>query len=121
VICALNLPACAAPHATPAPVSSATPQASATLIRPTPTGYVTVHVSNYQFAPDTLTVKAGTQITWLNDGPEIHTVSSLQNGPLNSGPININEIYTFTFIQPGQYAYHCVLHPVMTGMITVTP
>lgn len=39
------------------------------------TSYSTVMIQNYTYAPNTLTVKAGTNVTWINQDSTIHDVS----------------------------------------------
>ena len=49
-----------------------------------------VTIQDFTFKPSTLTVKAGTTVTWINSGPSAHTVTSdtmiFQSGDL-SGPM----------------------------------
>ncbi len=78
-----------------------------------------VEIRGFAFEPGTLTVKAGTTVTWTNLDSSTHTVDS-DNGDWASGDLSINETYSKTFDEPGTYAYHCGIHPEMTGVIEVT-
>lgn len=80
-----------------------------------------VEINNFDFAPGNLSVKKGTTVTWTNKDSVAHTVTSDdEGGPLDSGNFGQNETFSFTFNEVGSFAYHCVLHPQMTGTVTVT-
>ncbi|GGU69904.1 hypothetical protein GCM10010502_21580 [Kitasatospora aureofaciens] len=87
-----------------------------------PVGANAVTIKNFAFAPATLTVKAGTKVTWSNTDPDAHTVTSKQGsgGPLQSTALATNDAYSYTFTQPGSYAYYCTIHPFMTATVVVT-
>jgi plastocyanin len=79
----------------------------------------TVHVSNFTFGPQKLSVKAGQAVTWVNDDDIPHTIAS--TGLLfKSKVLDTGDTFSFTFTRPGAYAYYCSLHPHMTGTIIVT-
>jgi len=76
---------------------------------------------NSRFQPNTLTVKVGTTVTWINQDNFIHTVTSgtspsEKSGLFDSGDLSGGETFSFTFDQPGTYDYFCVPHYSM-GMI----
>ncbi|MFA5107700.1 MAG: cupredoxin family copper-binding protein [Patescibacteria group bacterium] len=75
-----------------------------------------VTISNFAFSPATLTVTAGTAVTWVNNDSVTHTVTA---SAFNSGDLAPGQTYTFTFSTPGTYAYSCSIHPTMTGTIIV--
>ncbi|VVE77789.1 cupredoxin domain-containing protein [Pandoraea sputorum] len=79
-----------------------------------------VHIDNFTFSPATLTVKAGTRVTWTNRDDEPHTVTSSSNPrTFASGALDTDGTFTFTFDKPGTYPYFCAIHPHMTGVIVV--
>ena len=78
---------------------------------------IEVKIDNFTFAPRTLTVKAGTTVTWINEDDIPHTVVS--TGHFRSKPLDTGDKFTFTFAKAGTYLYHCTLHPHMTGKIVV--
>jgi amicyanin len=83
---------------------------------------VDVKIDNFSFAPATLTVKAGTQITWTNADDIPHTVVSLDQSndqSFKSKVLDTDEKFTFTFSKPGTYSYFCSIHPKMTGKVVV--
>jgi plastocyanin len=82
----------------------------------------TVAIKNFAFDPATITVKAGTTVTWTNSDQDPHTVTSDgKAGPLNSKPLNQGDTYQYTFAVPGTFSYLCTIHPFMTATVTVTP
>jgi plastocyanin len=79
---------------------------------------VNVKIDNFSFTPATLTVKAGTQITWTNADDIPHTVVS-DSQEFKSKVLDTNETFTFTPSKPGTYSYFCSIHPKMTGKVVV--
>ena len=80
-----------------------------------------VSINNFAFSPKDITVKKGTTVTWTNNDSVTHTVQETdgKSGP-KSNDLARGETYTYTFIAAGTYAYHCSIHPDMTGTVTVT-
>lgn len=75
-----------------------------------------------EFMPNTLTVPVGTRVTWVNRSVETHTVTSdtgLFDNQLYLGG-SISDSFSYTFTEPGTYAFHCRPHSTMTGKIIVT-
>ena len=77
-----------------------------------------ISIKNFDFAPMSLTVKAGTTVTWKNLDEEPHTVTS-EEGLFRSGGLDEDETFSFTFTKPGTYKYDCSIHPQMHGTIIV--
>lgn len=77
-------------------------------------------IQNYTFSPETLTVMAGTTVTWVNHDQVPHTVVE-KDQQFHSSALDTDDRYSFTFTTPGVYPYFCTLHPTMTGTITVAP
>ncbi|MFH8384837.1 cupredoxin family copper-binding protein [Kitasatospora sp. NPDC018058] len=100
--------------------ASAVPQTVLTAVPKAPAaGAQQVTIANYAFAPSTLTVSAGTTVTWTNSDSDTHTVTSSGSGPLDSGTLNHGASYSYTFTTPGTYAYICSIHPFMHGTVVV--
>ncbi|MBV8775852.1 MAG: cupredoxin family copper-binding protein [Alphaproteobacteria bacterium] len=79
-----------------------------------------VTIDNFTFAPATLTVTAGTKVTWTNKDEEPHTVVSADGGKtFKSEALDTDDKFSFTFAKPGTYKYFCSIHPHMTGLIIV--
>ena len=77
-----------------------------------------VKIDNFTFAPQRVTVKAGTTVTWINDDDIPHTVAS-STKLFKSKTLDTKDKFSFTFTTPGSYEYFCSLHPHMTGAIVV--
>ncbi|NEU14206.1 cupredoxin family copper-binding protein [Methylobacterium sp. BTF04] len=80
---------------------------------------VVVHIDNFTFGPDTITVAPGTAVTWINGDDIPHTVVA-KDRLFRSKALDTEDRYTFVFTQPGKYPYFCSLHPHMTGTVVVT-
>ncbi|HEV8083781.1 MAG TPA: plastocyanin/azurin family copper-binding protein [Chitinophagaceae bacterium] len=87
---------------------------------PVTPGPGTVSISGMAFKPSTLTVKAGTKITWTNNDGFAHTVTSDDGSTFNSGNVAAGGVFTFTPSAAGTINYHCNIHSSMTATITVT-
>jgi plastocyanin len=85
---------------------------------PTPSTANQVMVENFSFQPGTLTVKAGTTVTWVNHDDEPHTVNE-NNKIFKSGTLDTDAKFSYKFTSPGAYSYFCSLHPRMTGQVIV--
>jgi plastocyanin len=86
----------------------------------------TINVLNDAFSPSTITVAAGTTVTWSwGQGAVNHNVAPDATEPPRSGnPENGPNSYQFTFNTPGTYRYHCEVHGApggigMSGTVTV--
>jgi plastocyanin len=77
-----------------------------------------VVIKDFMFMPATLTVKAGTTVTWANKDEEPHTVFS-DSGLFRSGAIDTGEVFSFKFDKPGTYHFLCTIHPRMVGTVVV--
>jgi plastocyanin len=76
-----------------------------------------IDIRDFAFAPTELRVAAGTEITWTNRDPAPHTVTA-DDGSFDSGEIAPGETYSIA-LEAGSVAYACLIHPTMTGTITV--
>jgi plastocyanin len=78
-----------------------------------------ITIDNFSFAPPTLTVAAGTEVTWVNHDDIPHTVVSEDKTTFKSRALDTDEKFSFTFSKPGTYTYFCSIHPKMTAKIIV--
>ena len=79
----------------------------------------TIEIKDFAFNPQTLTVKAGEKITWINRDEEPHTVVSVEKQFKKSTALDTDQEFTITADVPGTYTYFCSVHPKMTGRIVV--
>ena len=77
-----------------------------------------VEIKDYAFTPATLTVAAGTTVTWTNDDTVPHTATA-SDGSFDSGNLNPGQSFSFTFSTPGNHPYVCQYHAGMQGTIVV--
>jgi plastocyanin len=108
-----------------------------------------VNIAVLEFLPEAVSVEVGEAVTWEWNGPEPHSVTFLEPGQelpppgsdpalfeptpptgpydgstfVNSGlqPLGPDAPAPFemTFAAAGEYPYFCVIHPLMTGALTV--
>jgi plastocyanin len=77
-----------------------------------------IWIKGSAFGPSSITISAGTTITWTNKDAVVHTVTS-DNGLFDSGNLTINSTFSRQFTTPGTYPYHCTPHPAMTATVIV--
>jgi len=92
-----------------------------------------VGIERLAFQSDDLAVDVGATVTWTNEDPGAHTVTSgtVEQTPIGttevdadgafaSGEIERDATFSFTFDEPGTYSYFCEIHPAtMRGEIQV--
>jgi plastocyanin len=94
-----------------------------------------INLSSLMFNPSTTTVQVGTTVTWRNDEPITHTVTSgryegvdkttgLRSEQYPDGTFNAKlggkgKTFSFTFTKPGSYTYYCDIHQGMNATIVV--
>jgi len=82
-----------------------------------------VSVKLFQFQPAELEIKAGTTVTWINEDDIGHTITSgnpeNKDGRFDMRLAGKGASFSFTFTQPGTYAYFCNRHQSMRGQIRV--
>ena len=79
-----------------------------------------VKIANFTFDPPTLTVKAGTTVSWVNADDIPHVVLE-KDGKFRSPALDTDDKFSQTFSTTGTVEYFCAIHPHMTGKIVVTP
>lgn len=82
-----------------------------------------VAIRNFDYHPDTVRVKPGAQVTWLNcedAGIDAHTSTST-TGVWQSRYLEPGESWTRTFNEPGTFPFFCEPHPFMRGVVIVAP
>lgn len=81
---------------------------------------VDVKIDNFSFGPASVTVSAGSTVTWTNRDDIPHTVVSSDDPKVfKSKVLDTDEKFSFTFTKAGTYAYFCSVHPKMTGKVVV--
>src|SRR5215813_11975870 len=113
--------------ATPTSPASSTPAPSPSPATPSASGGPSSSVSipvgasvlgTAAFAPDGLTVDAGTTVTWTNTDSVAHTSTSDATG-WDSGIVAPGGQFSHSFQTAGTFRYHCAIHPGMVGTVVV--
>ena len=86
---------------------------------------VDVDIRGGEYIPASLTVEENTTVTWTNYDEVSHTVTGT-GGLFDSGRIEQNETFNYTFADTGTYPYGCTLNAStrrvpMQGVVIVVP
>lgn len=92
-----------------------------------PRGAASVMIKNFEFAPQTLTIAGGGIVRWINADVANHQISSggverdrpRPDGRISSPLLFRGDEFTVTVTTPGEYPYHCAVHPFMRGTVVV--
>jgi plastocyanin len=77
-----------------------------------------VSIDNFTFSPQTLEIRAGTNVVWQNADDVPHTVRSTV-GLFRSEALDTDDRFERVFLERGTYEYYCGVHPHMTGKVVV--
>lgn len=111
---------------------------------PPPANGVNIVIKDFSFTPDSVKIKAGTVVQWVNSGASFHHVISDDGGatfdagslapptggtdPYGDPTTTPGGSFQHTFSTPGTFRYHCSNHPPtaaayanFTGVIVVEP
>jgi len=86
---------------------------------PAPASPTVVHIKNFAFSPSPLTIKTGTTVHFINDDPVAHTVTATDSKAFDSGNMDQNAKWSYTFTKAGTYTYLCTYHTYMKGTVIV--
>ena len=75
-------------------------------------------ISDFQFAPATVTIDVGDTVTWANEGPTPHSATA-DDGGFDTGIFDAGQSRSQTFDEAGTFSYFCTPHPNMQGTVTV--
>lgn len=78
----------------------------------------TVRIEGMSFVPETLAMRTGDRVVWVNGDFVPHTATAT-GGTFDSGSIAPEGSWTYEARQPGNYPYFCALHTTMSGRIVV--
>jgi len=78
-----------------------------------------VAIKDYAFQKPSITVVAGSTVTWTNSDDDPHTVVA-DDKSFDSMGLGQGDVWSHTFAKPGTYHYHCGVHPFMKGTVVVT-
>jgi plastocyanin len=78
----------------------------------------TVIIEGTRFQPETLTVRAGDTIVWVNKDLFPHSATA-SNSSFNSQAIAAGASWRYTPKKKGEFAYTCIFHPTMKAALLV--
>lgn len=85
-----------------------------------------ITITSQGFDPQTLLIKKGTRVTWINQDTSLHQLSSdphpLHSSlpSLSSSALQKNQSYSFTFDSTGNFTYHDEKNPLkLKGTVVV--
>ncbi len=81
--------------------------------------------TNECFIPSPVNIAIGDMVTWVNDDTAAHTSTSgsAADGPdgnWDSSLVMVDQSFSHTFDEAGEFPYFCMVHPWMTGMVIVS-
>ena len=77
----------------------------------------TVTIENMRFTPQTLTVRRGDRVVWINKDLFSHTATAPR--VFDSKSIAPDASWTHVAGRAGRYDYLCILHPTMKATLVV--
>jgi plastocyanin len=77
-----------------------------------------VQIADFAFSPASITVAAGSTVTWTNGDSAGHTVTA-DDGTFDSSTIANGDTFSQAFPDAGSFAYHCAIHPNMKATVVV--
>lgn len=106
---------------------SSAPESAPAAVTPSSNQGIVIMVDENGFSPATITVPAGTEVTFNNTGSSPHQPASAVHPTHQQLPgfdalrgLRPGESYSYTFTKVGTWKYHDHLNPSRTGSITVT-
>ena len=94
--------------------------ARATVTAPAPiraAGSATVTIRGFAYRPETITVRRGTRVTWVDRDAANHTVTFDHGRDL--GNVDKGQHKSVVFRKRGSLSYICQYHPFMKGRVIV--
>jgi plastocyanin len=81
----------------------------------------TVAIDNFVFVPGSLTVRAGTKVTWTNQDASPHAIKDKSVLATPESPqLAQGDTFSITYPKAGAYPYICGIHNYMIGSVEVT-
>jgi len=99
------------PTPAPATASTAAPMPAASPVS-------LIHIKNFAFVPDTVTIHPGSTVRFVEDDETPHTVTATDHS-FDSGNLNQKDSWRHTFTTEGTYTYFCSYHTYMKGTVVV--
>jgi plastocyanin len=78
-----------------------------------------ISIRDFKFSPDTISVRNGARVRVTNSDSAPHTVTADDGHSFDSGTVQPGASASIQVPGAGTYAYHCTIHPFMTGTLVV--
>jgi plastocyanin len=102
-----------------APGAAQSPAATASVApSPEPSPISTIHIKNFAYVRDTVTIHPGQTVRFVEDDETPHTVTAMDHS-YDSGNMNQKDKWSHAFAKEGTYKYFCAYHPYMKGTVIV--
>ena len=75
-----------------------------------------VTIAGFAYSPNPITIRVGDTVRWTNQDAAPHTATG---SGFNTGTMSTGASRSVTFHSAGTFAYHCTIHPTMTGTVVV--
>ena len=85
---------------------------------PAPSPVSAIHIKNFAYVPDTVTIHPGQTVRFIQDDETPHTVTAADHS-YDSGNLSQKDTWKHTFAAEGTYKYFCAYHPYMKGTVIV--
>jgi plastocyanin len=79
------------------------------------------------FSPDITNVSIGSNVTWINNDSQFHTITSgidpddpIVGQKFESEALSPKETFSYISNETGTFSYFCQLHPTMKGKLIVS-
>lgn len=92
------------------------PEQTTTTEGPAVTEKNKVIIQNFNFIPNTITIKKGETLTWVNNDANPHFILGKD---FMSGDLNIRDSFSYTFKEAGTFQYTCSNHSEMKALVIV--
>jgi len=83
-----------------------------------PAQFAKVDIRGNSFLPPQLNIRIGQKVSWNNEDQVAHTVTA--NGLTFGKSVPTGAVFNFAFVKPGNFPYHCEIHPSMQGAVVVS-
>jgi plastocyanin len=83
-----------------------------------PVQFAKVDIRGNTYLPAQLNIRVGQKVSWNNEDQVAHTVTA--NGLTFGKSVPSGAVFNFAFVKPGNFPYHCEIHPSMQGAVVVS-
>jgi plastocyanin len=83
-----------------------------------PAQFAKVDIRGNTYLPAQLNIRVGQKVSWNNEDQVAHTVTA--NGLTFGKSVPSGAVFNFAFVKPGNFPYHCEIHPSMQGAVVVS-